>query len=214
MLGCVGLCWVVLGCVLCVGCVVCRTHSQDHGIHIHVDVRVGVTLFAHFLKTQSRTRTFHDVCFSKPLTFDNGFMFFASTFSDVKPLRLFRICHHFDIHHLKTIEKTWNMGSASHHSDLERTRKSHCVNTITDHRDKKNTQRRGILVAHMPTHTLTFHDNHYHSHLCFSLLCSSRNFVDNSVINSLEDDKGRTNQYSGNRKDNSKTFCFCGGHPL
>ena len=61
----------VCGCVVCVGVgvllgvwlcvvgvrrcvwscvvVVCRTHSQDHGIHIHTDVHVGVTLFARFL---------------------------------------------------------------------------------------------------------------------------------------------------------------------
>ena len=93
---CVGVwcvCWcvvrVLLGVWLCVvgvrrcvwSCVVvvCRTHSQYHGFHIHTYVHVGVTLFAHFLmkrKTQSRTLTFHDVCFSKPLTFQNGFMFF------------------------------------------------------------------------------------------------------------------------------------------
>ena len=37
---------VVCGCVwLCV-VVVCRTHSQDHGKHTHIDVHVGVTLFA------------------------------------------------------------------------------------------------------------------------------------------------------------------------
>ena len=27
--------------------VVCRSHSQDHGVHIHTDVHVGVTVFAH-----------------------------------------------------------------------------------------------------------------------------------------------------------------------
>ena len=72
--------WCVLVCCSCfVG--VCRTHSQDHGIHIHTDVHVGVTLFARFLmkrKTQSRTLTFHDVCFSKPLTFHNVSCFFFS----------------------------------------------------------------------------------------------------------------------------------------
>ena len=46
---------------------------------------------------------------------------------------------------------------------------------------------------------------------CFSLLCPSRNFDDNSVIDSRGDDKGQTNEYSGRRKDSSKTFCFrCG----
>ena len=92
---CVCVCWcvvrVLLGVWLCVvgvrrcvwSCVVvvCRTHSQHHGFHIHTYVHVGVTLFACFLmkrKTQSRTLTFHDVCFSKPLTFQNGFMFFSS----------------------------------------------------------------------------------------------------------------------------------------
>ena len=85
VLTCLLFLWVRCVCVLrwyvCVRCcvvVVCRTHSQDHGIHLHMDVHVGVTLFAHFLmkKTQSRTLIFHDVCFSKPLTFHNGFMFF------------------------------------------------------------------------------------------------------------------------------------------
>ena len=42
---CAVLCGVVWCCVF--GCVcVCRTHSQDHGVHIHTDVHVGVTLFA------------------------------------------------------------------------------------------------------------------------------------------------------------------------
>ena len=38
---CVGMCsvWVCGVCVV----VVCRTHSQDHGIHVHIDVHVGVT---------------------------------------------------------------------------------------------------------------------------------------------------------------------------
>ena len=38
-------------------------------------VDVGVTFFAHF-PTKKRI-TFHDVCFSKPLTFHNDFMFFC-----------------------------------------------------------------------------------------------------------------------------------------
>ena len=47
-------------CAACVGVVcVCRTHSQDHCVHIHVDVHVGVTLSAHFLmKTKSGTQYF------------------------------------------------------------------------------------------------------------------------------------------------------------
>ena len=47
--GCVGVllvfCWSWVCALLCV-VVVCRTLSQDHGIHIHEDVHVGVTLFA------------------------------------------------------------------------------------------------------------------------------------------------------------------------
>ena len=72
--GCVVLCCVVCCCVLlcvlcCVVCV-CRTHSQDHGIHMHTDVHVGVTVFC-------------------SLTFHNGFMFFcfltvSSIFRDFK----------------------------------------------------------------------------------------------------------------------------------
>ena len=67
---CVGMCSVV---------VVCRTHTQDHGTHVHIDVHVGVPLFVHFLmkKKESKTLTFHDVCFSKPLPFHNGFMLFC-----------------------------------------------------------------------------------------------------------------------------------------
>ena len=67
-------------CVVVCGVVVCRIRSQDHGIHIHIDVDVGVALFCSFSheKKQSRTLTVYDVCFSKPLTFNNGFMFFAS----------------------------------------------------------------------------------------------------------------------------------------
>ena len=40
---------------------------------------VSVSLFCSFShkKTQSGTRAFHDMCCSKPLTFHNGFMFFA-----------------------------------------------------------------------------------------------------------------------------------------
>ena len=34
-------CGVWLCCVLLCSVVVCRTHSQDHGIHIHTDVHVG-----------------------------------------------------------------------------------------------------------------------------------------------------------------------------
>ena len=45
LLWCVWLC-VLVCCVVCVFVVVCRTHSQDHGIHIHTDVHVGVTVFA------------------------------------------------------------------------------------------------------------------------------------------------------------------------
>ena len=81
---CVGMCsvwvcWCVVG-VLLVCLVVCgvRTHTQDHGMHIHIDA--GVTCFAHFLlKKRSRKLTVHDVCFAKPLTFHNGFMCFASS---------------------------------------------------------------------------------------------------------------------------------------
>ena len=46
--GVVLVCVVVRCCVCCVWLcvvVVCRTHSQDQGIHMHVDVHVGVTLF-------------------------------------------------------------------------------------------------------------------------------------------------------------------------
>ena len=40
------LCLSVLLCVRVCGClvVVCRTHSQDHDIHTHKDVHVGVTV--------------------------------------------------------------------------------------------------------------------------------------------------------------------------
>ena len=45
---CCGVVWCgVLWYGVSVVCVVCRTHSQDHGIHIHTDVHVGVIVFAH-----------------------------------------------------------------------------------------------------------------------------------------------------------------------
>ena len=71
-------CLLSLGvrCVCVVVCVVvvCRTHTQDHGFQKDVHVHVGITLFAHFHMKESRTLRFHDVCFSKPLTFHDGFM--------------------------------------------------------------------------------------------------------------------------------------------
>ena len=66
-------------------------------VHVHVYVYVGASahvgvtfLLTSHAKTQSGTRTFHDVCCSKPLTFRNGFMFLllaavSSTFAAVKP---------------------------------------------------------------------------------------------------------------------------------
>ena len=57
---------------------------------------VGVTFFVHFL-TKKRI-TFHDVCFSKPLTFHNDFMFFlllaavSSTVRDNKPYLRCEMC--------------------------------------------------------------------------------------------------------------------------
>ena len=72
--------------VACVWCVVsslvllsCRSHVLHVHLHIHIHI-VGVTLFAHLLhgKSLKRTLTFHDVCFSKPLTSQNSFRFFAS----------------------------------------------------------------------------------------------------------------------------------------
>ena len=58
-----------------------RAHSQDHFFfHIQTNAHIGVTLFGYFSRkktTQSRIVTFPDVCFSKPVTFHNEFMFFA-----------------------------------------------------------------------------------------------------------------------------------------
>ena len=67
-----GVCWCIVGvllvCLVVCGCGVSHTLSRSRYIYIHIDVHVGVTLFARFLmkKRQSRTLTFHDVCFSKP----------------------------------------------------------------------------------------------------------------------------------------------------
>ena len=63
---CVGVRRCVCSCVCGLWCV--ATHSQDHG-------NINILMY---MKTQSGTLTFHDVCFSKALTFHNGFMFFAS----------------------------------------------------------------------------------------------------------------------------------------
>ena len=50
----------VCGCgVQCVGVVVvCRTHSQDHGVHKQKDVHVGATFFDHFLKKHAVRNTY------------------------------------------------------------------------------------------------------------------------------------------------------------
>ena len=45
--------------------------------------------------------------------------------------------------------------------------KSPILSTPLETTVKKKKQ--DTVVAHMPTHTLTFHDNHYSSHHCFSL---------------------------------------------
>ena len=45
----------------------------DYNFHIHTHLHVGVTfLLISHEKTQSGTRTFHDVRLKKPLTFHNG----------------------------------------------------------------------------------------------------------------------------------------------
>ena len=83
---CVGMCnvWVWRCAVLCcvVGCVcVCRTLSQDHGVHIHKDVHVGVALFA--LSPSTMVSWFH------------GFLLLAAvsrTFRDFNPYKIYKRC--------------------------------------------------------------------------------------------------------------------------
>ena len=78
----------------CFVSLISHVHTHVHiplDVHVHIDVHVGVTFLLIFLKkTKSRTLIFHDVCFSKPLTFHDGFMCLllvavSSTFSDFKP---------------------------------------------------------------------------------------------------------------------------------
>ena len=67
-----------------------------------------------------------------------------------------------------------------------------------DKREERREKRERHIQIHLQMRFYTektrrphvpFNDNHYPSHLCFSLLCPSRNFLDNSVINSREDHK-------------------------
>ena len=60
-----GVCWCffdvfvdVFGCVRCCVVVVCRTHPEDHGIHFHIDVHVGVTVSAHVLMKNEIWKTY------------------------------------------------------------------------------------------------------------------------------------------------------------
>ena len=60
---------VVFVVMLC--CVCAVRHAEKLPV---IAAHVGVPFFAHFL--EKKRITFHDVCFSKPLTFHNDFMFF------------------------------------------------------------------------------------------------------------------------------------------
>ena len=69
-------------------------------------------------------------------------------------------------------------------------RGNHIVSTPFQTIVEENKNKKQKIVTHVSVHTLTFHETHYPSHLCFSLLCvSSREPMDNSVINYREDDK-------------------------
>ena len=173
---CVGVllvfCWCVwlyvLACVVVCGCDVSQTLSRSRYTYT-IRCTCRRHSFAHFIakkkKQQSRTLAFHDVCFSKPLTFHNVFMFFFSY-----------TAQHSTTQNTPHMSKRREARKMKEKSSQCRRRLSalelHCVNTISVHREKKKTPRPGRLVAHVSTHTLTFHDYHYPSHLWFSLLCS------------------------------------------
>ena len=116
---CVVLVCAVCGCVFClVGVpfvcvvVVCRTHSQDHGKHILIDVHVGVIflLISHEKKKRSLEHLlFHDVCFFEAFDFPMVSCFLllvavSSTFRDFKPYLFYErgvaralVLNHFNI---------------------------------------------------------------------------------------------------------------------
>ena len=84
-----GVCWCVVGVFSCVCwcaslCVVVCLWLWCVAQHtLKITAYICILMYMHFArflmkKTQSRTLTVHDVCFSKPLTFHNGFMSFAS----------------------------------------------------------------------------------------------------------------------------------------
>ena len=89
--------WCVLSFLVLLSCRSHVLHAHLHvhiplDVHFHIGVHVGVTLFAHFLvKKRSLEHLLSMMSvFSKPLTFHNGFMFFAprslsNTFRDFKP---------------------------------------------------------------------------------------------------------------------------------
>ena len=72
----------------------CCIHTYKFDIHVHVGVTV--LLISHE-ETKSGTRTFHDVCCSKLLTFHDSFLFLllvaiSSTLADFKPFLMCTRC--------------------------------------------------------------------------------------------------------------------------
>ena len=79
--------------------------------------------------------------------------------------------------------------------------KSHCVNQhhFKPSWKKMNIKKTQKIVTHVSVHTMTFHDTHYSPP-------PKNPWSKNCLIYSREDDKSQTNNYSGRRKDNSKTL--------
>ena len=112
---------------------------------------------------------------------------------------------------------------------LSTARESHCVNTISNHREKISTKTQKI-VTHVSVHTLTFHETHYpltppgNPNTIQYLIpgratnvellkqvknwqSPSRDLWSNCLIKSGRQKKDQTKYYSGRQKDNSKTIC-------
>ena len=73
LLCCVAVLWsAVLCCCGCV-CVCVVRHAENSTLFMYMSASLFFCSFS-----REKHITFHDVCFSKPLTFHNDFMFFAS----------------------------------------------------------------------------------------------------------------------------------------
>ena len=132
----------------------CVAHTLKITVYIFMQmcVHVDVTLFAQFSKKKKRsgTHSFHDICFSKLLTFHNGYFFFLllvavlNSFRDFKPY--FDMCNRCSLNSRKVLETATR--SEKHETIVEgqRLRKAD-IPTTADRKDTR-TDRRKDTVMH------------------------------------------------------------------